>query len=1196
MDCTEAEENLDPVDGFGIQDSTQSSDNFQKFIYELFDKNGVINDLRAYLRGHIINILKSAETGDLPVCQKNFAQRLELPFQALNILIVEYLLTMEFNYTISVFVSEVPLANMVFNFTKNLLNPETESKVSNLRFDDGDIWSVLNCIGLKCSSEHALKIVEMYKNEKRPLLFCILKCVSLYHGAISDQSSVQSSDATDDKVYEPRGPSHKCRHYVFCKACQYRVARLKEKYKWNKAKMAKNAKRDNIKTVNVETFMSNVSVLEQNLIDEMFQELKTVYETEMEMVKEEQQKRLKHSIASHALQMQGYKEKMERSFQERETALSQAIQRKKRFLWGLARSLREQHEHLTRAMAAVREQSDRLTQKESSLKTQLEEAENALKKRGEDMRQQISEELVILEEHLENMKRERDSINEQRKEMENEDTKEKYDVIKNEVMALRKYMESVRVKRCVADRGTNTEREVTVYNNEVGGKNDWCRVRHLVNDLKIRKNVNYPQTNFEEVYDVSGRSTSSEALADTEESRNDCRINVRKGGETRGRGNRDQVRDREELGDVRGLDVEELRQENNKLKNFARQQRDYIQALVNERDRLERALVAPLRPRTAPSLPDSSAGPRIDVSASGLLSRRLAVEERRVVSDPWRPRHVSNISETSKRRDPLEVSSGLRPERDLVYHQYGESPPRATYHTFPEPSKSREKSPKSMLREAKERLRNSTAKPNPPQPDIREKSPTSTLREAKLRLRKLEIEAEAVEKSYQDYRKRQEMRGGREGGSHGRDVKIKSHGIYGRQNYKRDINETSESMKKDFDKYLKEYNTFDLGRLRFNNKNSVLENVQPIPKCFSNRRDVNYLETPMTEFRKYYQVERDGDKLNKDSNSGGAADISDPEMSEVTEKSHGYKNKNDNLLSRHITNNNLITNDANLEKDSRKTSPDIQRPEQTIDNRCNKDNGNKFIDDNIEISPKDNTREQSSPRKIDSYPKTKQQNKYEKSPINDVVLSPEPKSIDKLSENHTKEIKSPKKFTIIDEPTDLIDENIKIQITENNIKVYNNAIEENEDKNNLLLVEVENEQENVIAPENHEFLVVIESSVDNRDLDAEQKYPISVVVSPKNTGPKDMLTPRGYSRRLSLDTQKDAVLSYDSDKKLSSIDLDPELSKGKVESISEVGKDSDEYLDDFSADVDNYNNTSDNGKNSPISLPRTSEDDRFWES
>lgn len=32
---------------------------FQKFIYELFEKNGVLNDLRAHLRGHIITVLKS---------------------------------------------------------------------------------------------------------------------------------------------------------------------------------------------------------------------------------------------------------------------------------------------------------------------------------------------------------------------------------------------------------------------------------------------------------------------------------------------------------------------------------------------------------------------------------------------------------------------------------------------------------------------------------------------------------------------------------------------------------------------------------------------------------------------------------------------------------------------------------------------------------------------------------------------------------------------------------------------------------------------------------------------------------------------------------------------------------------------------------------------------------------------------------
>lgn len=38
-------------------------DQFQMFMYELFDKNGIINDLRAYLRKHIVDLLKSSQKG-----------------------------------------------------------------------------------------------------------------------------------------------------------------------------------------------------------------------------------------------------------------------------------------------------------------------------------------------------------------------------------------------------------------------------------------------------------------------------------------------------------------------------------------------------------------------------------------------------------------------------------------------------------------------------------------------------------------------------------------------------------------------------------------------------------------------------------------------------------------------------------------------------------------------------------------------------------------------------------------------------------------------------------------------------------------------------------------------------------------------------------------------------------------------------
>lgn len=48
------------------ENGSDSLDNFQKFIYEIFEKNGVLNDLRAYLRGHIIDVLKNAQTGECP--------------------------------------------------------------------------------------------------------------------------------------------------------------------------------------------------------------------------------------------------------------------------------------------------------------------------------------------------------------------------------------------------------------------------------------------------------------------------------------------------------------------------------------------------------------------------------------------------------------------------------------------------------------------------------------------------------------------------------------------------------------------------------------------------------------------------------------------------------------------------------------------------------------------------------------------------------------------------------------------------------------------------------------------------------------------------------------------------------------------------------------------------------------------------
>ncbi|KAI8441066.1 hypothetical protein MSG28_009331 [Choristoneura fumiferana] len=48
-------------------------------------------------------------------------------------LVTEYLLCMEFSYSLSVFISEIPLANMVFGFAKSLMELGADDKVLTLK-------------------------------------------------------------------------------------------------------------------------------------------------------------------------------------------------------------------------------------------------------------------------------------------------------------------------------------------------------------------------------------------------------------------------------------------------------------------------------------------------------------------------------------------------------------------------------------------------------------------------------------------------------------------------------------------------------------------------------------------------------------------------------------------------------------------------------------------------------------------------------------------------------------------------------------------------------------------------------------------------------------------------------------------------------------------------------------------------------
>ncbi|XP_075981879.1 uncharacterized protein LOC142980410 isoform X2 [Anticarsia gemmatalis] len=1191
--------------------NTESVENFQKFIYELFEKNGILNDLRAYLRGHIVNVLRSAQTGDPPVCQKNFRQRLELTFQALNILIAEYLLRLEFSYSLSVFVSEIPLANMVFGFAKSLMEKTYEDKAE-FRFKDNDVWSILNYLGIQCDSVHASKIIQMYSQDQQSsLLLCILKCVPLYQketvdadNAVSSEENLSISAGSSDTIENREGKSHqnpcgidKCKHLAFCKTCQRRMAKLKEKYNKKKKGLYKNftSNSNTNNTFNVENLMKNIGVLERSLIDEMFQQLKSVYETEVEMVKVEEEKRVKRSMASHALQLQKQRDELEESFKARSLALERGVAQKKQFLWGLASALRDQHLHLTRAMRDVRAETDRLTAKEDSLKSQLAEAEEVLKKRGEEMRSQISQELVILEGHLASMKKERENINKERNELEsmkktensstkvlkiqNMDSEElhsHYDLLRNELALLKKYLESSKMTpKCVIERGTITElsnvtsRFQAALNNSPNvekSKEDFDdRLKNqVVNDFK-KKNVNFCPSNLDEIYREQSRSRSRSSSSEAGDNARPLCEHAR------------------EL-------VDTLRDENARLKAMARQESQQLcvggcvcqsrphtaPAHVAARSSAAVATHTTFHPQyflhsmnTSVSANTVSVGwrkgageelsmfsdaqPRILVPGDSipfvgvLRDRERHPTSRRQLLSQWRAlrgRTFPHAGVSKRTPSPHREKPGSSGQTAVTTVQQAScsSQPTTCTHAVRDKSKhrskpatleinkKREKSPKSVLREAKEKLRNikdtSIA--------AREKSPTSVLREAKLRLRKLEIEAEAVEKSYLDFRRKQsQLRLERNNTVLHKDdtvtnvvsvdnkLKNSSQSLQKLENTRSELEapltDYEKYIRNDFDKYLREYQTkFDLGETHFKNKTTV-DNVKPIPEVYSQVKEYNvetndnYLETPLIEFRKLY-----------------------------------YSNRE-------------IVDD------------DSASPKQ------------------LEIK----TSEREITKFEDSTPGSPRLKRHHHSKTSELEI---------LKQNITKMY-------------NLSDENVEPALA----KVLSPTLTKDDssvEEQNLLKVEVESVQE--VKVDEQDLVLVIQNSTATREVIlSRNNSPINIsaqmtmIVSPKDNGPKGIensdievrLTPVERSKRSSSPEQEahltrndvlDAIFHADTDDQKSSTVIPLEMSKDVLEhSVSDFEK-KECYTDDFSGDVDNYNSRSEM-ENSPLSLVKTSEDDNFWD-
>ncbi|XP_063384621.1 uncharacterized protein LOC134670737 isoform X2 [Cydia fagiglandana] len=1009
----------------------ESVENFQKFFYDLFDKNGILNDLRAYLRGHIVDVLKSAQTGEPPSCEKRFTQRLDSTFQALNMLVAEYLLCLEFNYSLSVFVSEIPLANMVFGLAKSLMGMGADGEATKLRFGDNDVWSVLNYLGVKCDSEHANAIVDMYKaQEKTSLLLCILKCAQLceieLNETVSQGSISSSSKSSQDKRSQ-------CKHVTFCKACRGRYRRLKERYRKKKARYL-----------------------------QMFEQLKTVYESELDMFKAEHEGKLKNSLASHVKHFQRMQKELEESYKAREEALKANIVDKKRFLWGLAQALRAQHAQMTKAMRAVRKQTAEIAQQEQNLKLQRTEAEESLKKCAEEMRQQIAEELNILERHLDTMKSERESINREKTNSETKINNEvqnylqnHYHLWKEELNVLKICMENATIQpKSVIERSTVTDDVFKGMNNEIERDRvvREARPNQVVNDLKKQKNVNFNQAKSE----AASRSSSSSEERHMRSERQST--HVRPVSPQRAPVSLLEQSIREtECGWRKGAGEERTILPSARILvpgdtipfvGVVGRRSDSRRHLLN-RWRMLRRRVSPFDAALAhpepPDIPDKNIGIRVQSS------------------EP-----IRNTGEIHQDTMPSTPTRDIRPAVDTVT----ESP------------KTGERSPRSVLKEAKEKLKTVTRASA-----SREKSPSAMLREAKRRLRKLEIEAEAVERSYKEFRRRRVQ------GLQRDDLtpcipttesKLSTHHKEEAPEPRSQLRPT-DSVHLDIEKYLKKYQiNLDLGQDHFKNKNTATKLKDPeacseINRKFKRIPKQDYLEKPISEFRKLY----------------------------YTNPEREYHNQ---------------------------ISLDSDEP------LCRSREREKSSDMSIE---KDNTR----------------------------------KELEILKQSITRN------YELQDLPT------------KDTIDVSN---EENT-SDNILLVEVENvsEVKEINVEDQTDMVVVIESSVDSKEVvseredNAEPSSKITIVISPKHIKENNK-TPSVREDNIMTAKEYYAASGENYTPENIQIELrnepDSELQIPAHNSVFETIEVVD-YPDDFSDDVDYYKADD----NSPISLPKTSEDENFWD-
>ncbi|XP_052131388.1 uncharacterized protein LOC113215442 [Frankliniella occidentalis] len=160
-----------------------SSKEFQRQLFDWFEKRGLLSELRTFMRHRMISALYS---NDAPCPGLRFSSDTSVSptLQALLLLIVEFLVKQEYHYTMSIFVAEAPLIASFPKFSGYVsYMPQYDTLKSGSefpRYTEKDVQDIMEVFGISAGSEGMDHILRLYfnNNAREPLLVCALTALS----------------------------------------------------------------------------------------------------------------------------------------------------------------------------------------------------------------------------------------------------------------------------------------------------------------------------------------------------------------------------------------------------------------------------------------------------------------------------------------------------------------------------------------------------------------------------------------------------------------------------------------------------------------------------------------------------------------------------------------------------------------------------------------------------------------------------------------------------------------------------------------------------------------------------------------------------------------------------------------------------------------------------------------------------------